>query len=897
MKVSSLKNLFNVHEYHEEKYLDILHYICNKNESLKRYRNMADLFSDFEKEDIRNALDKPDFVDIPHVGSINYDAPTSTYAEYISKLENLYTNPCTKSFEDVENKEALDELISTKYSEEAGLIDFQIEYFKVLLSKCNNQSYIPLYFGLYDNRNIIDKKLFCLYECVLNQLASKKDISVALQAYIRSFDNFMEEVMSEGGFDSNCLKVLLLFGKVLLIILDEYSEDESTNLPTDVYTYISYFISNYIYSNINDTSSEAMHFAKRGLFVQLPVLRQDAFNNLGMMAIINNDLQLANDVFISWISMNAVGEVSKLTTVPVKWSDNEIYWRNTDAGKELVARMYGNLAHVCRRIGDTYDRTSKAREQFYELALDYIGKARQLNPNNGIYAYTYGTLLSGKLVYDLSDKYQVEKCITEKNNAYDAYLQYKKLAFAEGDYSEMLCSNRMCCNILRQLLFFELYESDSKVCENKRIKSLYDELSDQISSYYEIDGQGPHDLAFEEEFRIRNELSTLMSFSGKTITDDLVYQINILVLSITECIDTIKSWLHRSEYLTTVYDSRVSGIKGERVKSNDIAYYTTLKTILHVFEDLYTDDGIIKSATDENVQDAKNCLTVMNSKYMNDPNEGIVLLEELLKNPKTHTLFSGKNAKTILKEINDEKFVFLKSFTEQVDKLVMWNRYANDYSGDGNNSNGCCVIVDSESFVGESSFTVHGSILSPLTKSDDYTLYRVVYISSDGSIERKNNFGINDNVIYLYKKLKKWIRLLNQLMSKYTKGHSGDDCKLIKRVEDVLKDSLQNIIYLFKNTNYSDEYESRLILFRNSNTQKDIRIIPGNPPLLALNPYFQIRIKKIIFGPNVREVEKWCPYFQYQLNKMWKKNVSKTDGDVCEDGIYSIEKSNIDYLT
>ncbi len=890
MNISSLKKFFNVHEYHDEKYLDILQYKCDKSTNLKQYRSMTDMFSDFEKEDIKSSLDIPDFVDIPYSDSgRNADRPLA-YGEYFSNLKRPFTlssaNSSDKGGVNLKN-----------YPEALGLIDFQIEFFKVLISECDYLTYAPLFVDLYDNKKYIDKKLFCLCECVVNQLTPKSVISYSLRTFIRSFDNYMEEVMSDGKFDSNCLKVLQLFGKVLLIILDEYCDEEDHNLPTDVYTYISYFISNYLYSNINETSSEAMHFAKRGLFVQSPFLRQDAFSNLGMMAIINNDLQLANDVYYSWISMDAVGEVGKLTSAPVKWSKNENEWRNTDVGSWLVARMYGNLAHVCIRIGDTYDRTSETRTQFYKLAEDYILYAKKHNPNNGIFSYTYGNLLSDRVVYDLGKSNLVNKCISEKNRAYDEYKIYKKLAFNDGDYSEMLCSNRMCCNILRQLLFFELYKSDSKVCENKSIKSLYNKLSDQVASYYEIDGQGPRDLEFEEELRVRNELSTLMSFSDKTITDDFVYHITVLVLSITECIETIKSWLHRSEYLTTVYDSRVDGIKGERVNYNDIAYYTTLKTIAHVFDDLYVDDGIIKQDTDGKVQDTKNCLTVMNSKYMNDPNEGIVLIEELLKNLKKNSLFSGKKAKTILKEINDEQFVFLKSFTEQVDKLVMWNRYANDYSGDGNNSNGCCVIVDSESFVSKPDFTVHGSILSPLNNSDDYTLYRVVYISSDGSIERDNNPGINDNVIYLYEKLKKWIIKLNQLMTKYKKDYPCDDYKLIKRVEDVLKDSLQDIIYLFKNTDYSDEHESRLILFRDSKTQRDIRIISGNPPLLALNPFFQIRIKKIIFGPNVRDVEKWRPYFQYQLNKMWEKCGSKPNVAITGDDSYIIDKSSIEYWT
>ncbi len=899
MKNHDLNKILNVSERYDELYLDVIRHVCNKKMIPMKFQNLKAFFSEFEMENLKESLTIPEFLD----GPLGYSSTISrhsfsTYEEYVSSLKNLYNNKSIMP--DGKNESSKGNNLSD-YPDVAGLLDFQIEFFRVLVNKSGDSigSFIA---GVFRNIDMIDKRLFLFIQSIINQILSDGDKDRAIESFAYSITKFIEYIIENDEIDKDSYKILLLFGKELYTILEEYTETndkkEEYKIAEEVISFISYYFGDYLYSSKSEASSDALYFAKRGLNIPFSRWRQDAFNNLGMLAILSGDLQLANDVYVSWLLMKSIGEIDSLLVSPSFWGPRELVWRKTLEGRKACALMHANLAYVCGTIGDTYEREDDTRKNFYNLAIENISKATSMDSDTGVFMYTYGILLSDSVIYNLDDEVDINRCINIKNEAYSYFQKYRDIVMSQNDFSEKLCSNRMCCNILRQLLFFEAYKSDSDFCEDNRIKWLYKTLSKHVDEYYDLDVVGPYDKKTEEEMNFRDDSSTVFSFSGMDSNSELRTQINILILVIVEAMNAIKDHLHRREYLTTNYDSRVIDNPGKRKGANDIAYYTTLKNIVHVFDELYIEDGKIKIDNANKYSDTKNCLTVMNSKYMNDPNEGIVFLEDLMKNIENNRLFSGKNAKEILQDVLDENFVFLKSFTEQVDKLLMWNRYANDYSEDGNNSNGCCVIVNPECFAGKAVFTDKNGILSALDGVDDYTLYRIVYISPDGTIKLANNEGLHNNVICLYEKLKEWMSKLNTLIMEYEKVCSDDIYNIIPRMEYVLKESLKSVIFLFKNTDYSDEHESRLILFRNTNNQEDVRIIPGTPPLLALNAFFQIYINEIIFGPNVRDVEKWRPYFQYNLNRMWRKNISEEEKEsVLASEMYTIRKSNIDYLT
>ena len=180
--------------------------------------------------------------------------------------------------------------------------------------------------------------------------------------------------------------------------------------------------------------------------------------------------------------------------------------------------------------------------------------------------------------------------------------------------------------------------------------------------------------------------------------------------------------------------------------------------------------------------------------------------------------------------------------------------------------------------------------------NDDYYLYRMVYLASNNTISREMNPGISEETINLFNSLKRLVFELNEQFKTPSKSPGIEEIKEKTRIS--LRKSLKLLMFLFKSDDYAEEVESRLIFERHYDQQDSIRLVSQNPCKLAINPYKQIYIKSIIFGPNIRNTEEWVPYFQYELNKLWAKYIEETGDNsrpVCER--YSIEKSSVHYHT
>ena len=88
-----------------------------------------------------------------------------------------------------------------------------------------------------------------------------------------------------------------------------------------------------------------------------------------------------------------------------------------------------------------------------------------------------------------------------------------------------------------------------------------------------------------------------------------------------------------------------------------------------------------------------NCLTVMESNYMNDPTEGRVLLDALSERGD----IMGESVESYRSETLTSGFVFMRSFTSLDDELNMWSLYGS--SGiDGRQCDGCCIELDPTTF-------------------------------------------------------------------------------------------------------------------------------------------------------------------------------------------------------
>lgn len=893
------------------------------NKECKKYADLIGLFSDFENEGIKSKFlseivrqkkNNDRFIlDYTSAQRKNYsliDELNSTIKE-LTEEKDLRENTNPSKYIDLQIDEGDRELLSILDSPERNDVIFQIECIKVAIwrhlesitnpeDRREYRKNIVYFREIYDR--IKDLRLKRIMRLVIEDILRSRDQYSAHMYYKFCFKQIIRRIYENEAFDNESLMIMRFCGQIALYLISlEHKESiNSENIyhfENEVINFMACLICGSLYK-YKKIGTESIFFAKKGIRAVFPDIRFDAFDIVGHMAMESLDWQFANDVYVSWLNQKAVGIIEKIGPENYSWGEDENNWRETRQGKEACATMHSKLAYVCGKISETYEISSKQGRNFYDLALKNLIKAIEDNSKIYSFHFSYGALLSDDMNYSMGSVNQLNEHMDVLKNAWEQFKICKYSPYVE----EKMASRRQCCMTIMKLIFFATYQSKNNLWENEEVINYYNELKKEIYSYKTVNFNKGKELNkyLQTEIRCRDDLEKALPFLFKRKKSDLANQINILLIAIYENITILKEYLHRREYISTNYYTRGKEKDQNREDKRKVAYYTTLKNVTHIFEELVQSeqDKAPRLKADKEDGESKNCLTVMNAKYMNDPYEGKVILEELTKQIEGRKLFSDKKTDGFIKGIFDKNFVFLKSFTEEVDKLTMWNRYANDYNGEGKNSNGCCVLVDPACFVNNNEFTKNGIPNFDEKQADDYSLYRVVYISRDGTINKNKNQGLHNNVYKLYENLKDLFIKLDDCLKEYSIKPPKDFASYTESIENTLLNSLIKILFLFKYDDYCDEQESRLILFRDESNQDDIRLISGDIPMLAINPFFQIMINEIIFGPNVRNSEKWKPYFQYQLNQMWEKHMLKdAQNNIDDNQKYKIKESEIMYLT
>ena len=224
----------------------------------------------------------------------------------------------------------------------------------------------------------------------------------------------------------------------------------------------------------------------------------------------------------------------------------------------------------------------------------------------------------------------------------------------------------------------------------------------------------------------------------------------------------------------------------------------------------------------------------------------------------------------------------------------MWNRYASDRNSGSKDSNGCCIQFNTDFFDKVNDFEASKKD-KLLDDEDNYALYRVVYIGQDGCIQENKNPGLSSYVLGCYNLLIKLLRDVNEDLNKTGFHGNGVEKAETSWIRIFVQSALREVIFLFKHDDYSDEAEYRLVVTRAQDLPGGIRLIPSEPDMLCVNPYFQICIDRIILGPNVAKTDRWTTFFQYQLTLMWKRALKFTDNNHMPK--FVIEKSRIHYHT
>lgn len=667
----------------------------------------------------------------------------------------------------------------------------------------------------------------------------------------------LRRLVGQSEINSHECSFLVLFLQLCIFIRKIVVPNKRTeNTFAYVATQMALISANACYQT--DYYGDGISFATIALNTNKPVDCQDAYNLLGLCAIESKQYQLAYDIYFSWINKSMVSDIQidLGETIVTKLnkhlrSSREKTWREEE--KKEVAVMYGNFAYVCSEMSDLLENT-KQKYILQNLAKYHIMLAIQLDPTFEGYYCSAGTMLSS---------------MEEVDSALEHYEKYSKLT--EKPIEQLYASRRLIS------VYMDLFLNKENHDQNE-IDRLYVIASDFVNRYKDFDAYKSRNKKIEDELVKGKNMYSLL-IECESLSDE-VKEAKIILLQINRLTDKILGELRRPSYLE--YDFKLhieqltqkirSKIKSDRTDwkettgegslikkaAPEIAYYTTLKHLQYLFAE------VLPIEQDENKEDeAKNCLTMMHARYMNDPEEGLVLLQKLQD-------FLPSTPEILRNKLYDQKYVFLKSFTGVIDQLNMWTMYGSERMS-GKDCDGCCVCIAPETFdmMVRPEERMQKDLAHRVTyEEDDFHLYNVAYMDGDNIIiDGKKDALLGKQ----YKQLKKLFGKLSRIIKK---GSEQD--RTI--VSGCVVRSLEKVMFLFKDSSYFLESECRLVITRDHRDKREIRETEQTPPKLYINPFFQVYPEKIILGPKVENADEWIPHLQYELSKIrekWPSNNSR----------------------
>lgn len=305
----------------------------------------------------------------------------------------------------------------------------------------------------------------------------------------------------------------------------------------------------------------------------------------------------------------------------------------------------------------------------------------------------------------------------------------------------------------------------------------------------------------------------------------------------------------------------------DSLKSN-LCYYTSIQSLNYILPSQTATVGQIP---------------IMNTSYMNDPNEGNIIWNYLYNSSK------GKSENKERKIVSSP-FVFIKSFTTSIDNLPMWKMY-------GDNTRGCCVVLN-QSFPFITSYNERCFIQDydngSIKKTDNYDLvfplYRILYVRIDDKYNitcpQDANSLIDNNVL---KSIQTELGELKEIANEIVKG--GKSMALYRLV---FEQELTKLSFLVKDKSYSYEKEVRYLIESDGFTDEfyytgsDFTDIEHLPKQYIKAP-FPVLIHELILGPGCIDYYNYLPYLQDQFYKMYKE--INRQGSYCP----QITLSEIDY--
>lgn len=694
---------------------------------------------------------------------------------------------------------------------------------------------------------------------------------------------------------------------------------------SDLLTREDYKLSFIILSQIQDNDPTLSNFE---LF--------DVHNNLGLCYVQAGDYAEALEEYCAFLS-----EWERKTAD--RPSEQEI------VGTRLKAIIHSNISYILKALSDEIHGGGAEKVNLKAALLEVALSEGRISLNWDKFGRNYGSL--GRLYYDLAS---ATENVTRKkeylNESIAQYSEYRKCFGSPIGKSEVLS--------MKSEVAFALYRLDAydyafalplplvtkKKNAHKQSAGWQENLKKILE---EISYAAKDDSAPIETWSIYNKYELAIKLNLSKNDDKEHWNIYYTVLAISALAEKLKNHLlHPMESIKSAETLEKSlsvineyrelfGLKEKlkypaTKKSDSVVYYTSVQNATHLFETLFRADGIDpdirysltlgelteknkallsrEKFTEKKIRDTvenggKNCLTVMNADYMNDPTEGSALLSYLLetapdssgideaKRKAAISVLYGGTPEQVRDKLLSGRFAFLKSFNQLSDHLIMWSMYGSDRKNMGD-SNGVCIRLNPETFAfwntDSANFHAENS-KRPIIRSenpDDFRLYRVLYLGGTQAAsddEAKTN-DLLKRLNILSASLGEQMRLFNET--------TDEGREMAEAVRNAYRNELAKIAYLFKDASYRQEKELRLLLFRNfdANSLKTICRIPSTPEKLCLKPYFQVYVDEVILGPKLEDADNWIPYFQFEVSKI--RHIAKKKGITVSP---TVSKSSIPY--
>ncbi len=296
----------------------------------------------------------------------------------------------------------------------------------------------------------------------------------------------------------------------------------------------------------------------------------------------------------------------------------------------------------------------------------------------------------------------------------------------------------------------------------------------------------------------------------------------------------------------------------------ELCYYSSIEN-LKIFLNASNDND--NDSDKEKKNKDKGCiLRLNNANYMNDPEEGKIILPHLEK------------AKDLFNKNNDLEVssVYLYSLTKSKDILPMWSQYGKD-------GKGICLVLNKDLFAKKDQNIIFKSVKADIIEQklsndendtenisieqekEKFEPYNICYINKCDDIE-KCGFYVNGKE---NEEIKAMFIMLQGLLGEVDINN--------EKVKKYVKESIEEIQYLFKSTDYKHEEEIRILKLVTNINDKRIKINESKEPVPEI--YFEpvadpLRYDEIVLGPKVEKPTFVVPYIKH-CNKHIKVSKSK----------------------